>query len=38
MKRAGLLLAISLIVASCATMQPQGQELVARAVQAMGGA
>jgi len=38
MKRAGLLLAISLIVVSCATMQPQGTELVARAVQAMGGA
>src|SRR6059036_2900879 len=38
MKRAGLLLAMSLIVMSCATMRPPGQELVARAVQAMGGA
>ena len=38
MKRAGLLLAVSLIVVSCATMRPPGQELVARAVQAMGGA
>ena len=38
MKRAGMLLAIALIVASCATTQPRGQELVSRAVQALGGA
>jgi hypothetical protein len=38
MKRAALLLAISLVVASCATMQSQSQDLVSRAVQAVGGA
>jgi glyoxylase-like metal-dependent hydrolase (beta-lactamase superfamily II) len=38
MKRAALLLAISLVVASCATMQSQSQGLVGRAVTAIGGA
>ena len=39
MKRAALLLAVILVVASCATTsQPQGQSLVNRAVQAAGGA
>jgi hypothetical protein len=39
MKRAGLLLAVVLIAASCATTsQPRGQDLVNRAVQAVGGA
>ena len=39
MKRAGLLCAVMLIAASCATMSPpQGQDLVNRAVQAVGGA
>jgi predicted small secreted protein len=38
MKRFALLLAISLVVASCATMQSQSQDLVSRAVQAVGGA
>src|SRR5262249_7104422 len=39
MKRVGLLLALVLIAASCATVSPpQGQDLVKRAVQAVGGA
>ena len=38
MKRTASLLAISLVVASCATMQPQSQSLVSRAVTAVGGA
>jgi len=39
MKRAGLLLAVMLLAASCATTSPpQGQDLVNRAVQAVGGA
>src|SRR6267378_1165429 len=39
MKRAGLLLAVVLIATSCATTSPpQGQDLVTRAVQAVGGA
>src|SRR5258707_14862030 len=38
MKRAGLLLVLSLVVVSCATMQPQGPELLSRAATAMGGA
>ena len=39
MKRAGLLLAMVLVAASCATTAPpQGQDLVKRAVQAVGGA
>src|SRR5262245_47389306 len=39
MKRAGLLLAVMLFAASCATTSPpQGQDLVNRAVQAVGGA
>jgi len=38
MKRAGLLLVLSLVVVSCATMQPQGPELLSRAAKAMGGA
>ena len=38
MKRAASLLAISLVVASCATMQSGSQDLVSRAVQAVGGA
>ena len=39
MKRAGLLLAVILLAASCATMSPpQGQDLVNRAVKAVGGA
>ena len=38
MKHAALLLAISLVVASCATLQSQRQDLVSRAVQAVGGA
>ena len=38
MKRLGLLLAVSLVAVSCATMQPRSQDLVSRAVQALGGA
>src|SRR5262247_1216917 len=39
MKRVGLLLALVLVAASCATTAPpQGQDLVKRAVQAVGGA
>ena len=38
MKRATVLLAVSLLVVACATMRPQGRALVSRAVQAMGGA
>ena len=38
MKRVGLLLAISFIAVSCATMQPRPQDLVSRAVEALGGA
>ena len=38
MKRASLLLAVSLLVVSCATTRERGQDLVSRAVQAMGGA
>src|SRR5215510_5263523 len=38
MKRAGLLLAVMVVAASCATTLPQGQDLVNRAVQAVGGA
>lgn len=38
MKRAAILLAISIVLVSCATMQPRGQTLVSRAVQAAGGA
>ena len=38
MKRVALVLAISLLVASCATMQSQPQQLVSRGVQAIGGA
>ena len=39
MKRAGLLLAVILLAASCASMSPpQGQDLVNRAVKAAGGA
>jgi hypothetical protein len=39
MKRVGLVLALVLIAASCATTSPpQGQDLVKRAVQAVGGA
>src|SRR5258705_4147205 len=39
MKRAGLLLAVILLAASCATLSPpQGQDLVNRAVKAVGGA
>ncbi len=38
MKRAGSLIAVVLIAASCATVSaPQGQDLVNRAVQAVGG-
>ncbi len=32
------MLAIALVLVSCATMQPSGKALVSRAVQAMGGA
>ena len=38
MKRATVLLAVSLLIVACATMRPQGRELASRAVQAMGGA
>jgi glyoxylase-like metal-dependent hydrolase (beta-lactamase superfamily II) len=38
MKRAGMLLAVLLVVVACATTQPRGQDLVNRAVQALGGA
>src|SRR5947207_1503025 len=38
MKRAALLVALSLLVASCASMQGAGQPLITRAVQAVGGA
>jgi len=38
MKRAAVLLAVSIVLVSCATMQPRGQTLVSRAVQAAGGA
>ena len=38
MKRAAFLLALSVVVVSCATTQPRSQDLVSRAVQAMGGA
>jgi glyoxylase-like metal-dependent hydrolase (beta-lactamase superfamily II) len=38
MKRATVLFAVSLLVVACATMRPQGKELVSRAVQATGGA
>jgi len=38
MKRASLLLAVSLVVVACATTQQRSQDLVGRAVQAMGGA
>jgi len=38
MKRAAFLLAISLIVVSCGTMQQGSQDVVSRAVQALGGA
>ena len=41
MKRIALLLAVTLVAASCTTttsQQPQGQDLVNRAVQAVGGA
>jgi hypothetical protein len=38
MKRAASVLAISLVVAACATMQPQSQSLVSRGVSAVGGA
>jgi len=38
MKRTGLLLALSLLVMSCATMQASGPELLGRAAKAMGGA
>ena len=39
MRRGALVLAVSLLVASCATMgQQQSRDLVGRAVQAMGGA
>ena len=38
MKRIWVLLAVSLLVASCATTQQRSQDLVSRAVQAMGGA
>jgi glyoxylase-like metal-dependent hydrolase (beta-lactamase superfamily II) len=38
MRRAVVLLVVSLVVAACATTSQRGQDLVARAVQAMGGA
>lgn len=38
MKRAAFLLAVSLAVVSCATMGQRGQDLVSRAVEAVGGA
>ena len=38
MKRAAFVLAIAMVLVSCATMEPRGQALVGRAVQAMGGA
>jgi glyoxylase-like metal-dependent hydrolase (beta-lactamase superfamily II) len=38
MKRTAFVLAIALVLVSCATMQPRGQALVSRAVQALGGA
>ena len=38
MKRVGLLLAVSLVAMSCATMQPRPQDLVSHAVEALGGA
>lgn len=38
MKRAALVVAISLLVAACTTMQSQGQSHVSRALAAMGGA
>jgi glyoxylase-like metal-dependent hydrolase (beta-lactamase superfamily II) len=38
MKRTAILLVVSLVLASCATMQPRSHALVSRAVQAMGGA
>jgi glyoxylase-like metal-dependent hydrolase (beta-lactamase superfamily II) len=38
MKRLAILLAVSLVLVSCATMQPRSQALVSRAVQAAGGA
>jgi glyoxylase-like metal-dependent hydrolase (beta-lactamase superfamily II) len=38
MKRTPTLLILSLLLASCATMQPRSHALVSRAVQAMGGA
>ena len=37
MRRIGLLLAVVLAVMSCATAQPQGQALITRAIEAMGG-
>ena len=38
MKRAAFVLALALVLVSCASMQPRGQALVSRAVQEMGGA
>ena len=38
MKRLAILLGISLVLVSCATMQPRSQALVSRGVQAAGGA
>jgi glyoxylase-like metal-dependent hydrolase (beta-lactamase superfamily II) len=38
MKRGAILLVVSLLLVSCATMQQGGQALVSRAVQALGGA
>ena len=38
MKRVALLFAVSLLVAACATMQSQPQQLVSRGLQAVGGA
>jgi glyoxylase-like metal-dependent hydrolase (beta-lactamase superfamily II) len=38
MKRLAILVGLSLVLVSCATMQPRSQALVSRAVQAMGGA
>jgi predicted small secreted protein len=37
MKRSAIVLAASLVVASCATMPPRGHPVVSRAVQALGG-
>jgi glyoxylase-like metal-dependent hydrolase (beta-lactamase superfamily II) len=37
MKRLAILVGLSLVLVSCATMQPRSQALVSRAIQAMGG-